>query len=136
MSVATVADFKAQFTRDFDYGSNSDDVRDDDITRAFAETDAIFNPDIYPTTATRLLAYLYLAAHFLVEDITAAETGGAPAQIVQSRSVGSVSESLSVPDGKNTLAFFHTTYYGQKWYQLTEPYLPGAVYSVPGGTGF
>lgn len=138
MSIATVDEFKTQFDRAFDFGTTFDEVRDSDITKTFAEADAVFNPDIYPTDATQKLAYLYLAAHFLVEDITAAETSGSPSHLQQSRSVGSVSESLSIPEGMSSgsLAFYQTTYYGQKWYQLTEPYIVGGVITVPGGTQF
>lgn len=133
--IATVAEFKSHFDRDFDYGS---DVRDSDIERAFAEADATFNPDIYPVDAARKLAYLYLSAHFLTQDLTAAESGGGATFNAGSRSVGSVSVTSEIPEWmkQGEIAFYSTTYYGQKWLILTKPYLDGVVFTVGGGTSF
>ena len=130
----TTADFKEYFDREFEYGSDA--TRDKDIERAAAETAAVFNPDLYPTEDVCRLARLYLTAHFLSADTQASDTGGAPALHHSSRSVGSVSETLSVPEWMlgEDFAFFVTTYWGQKFLQLSRPYLGGGVYSVPGGT--
>ena len=137
MGTVTIASFKTQFSRNFTFGSALPDVLDDDITKAIAEKDAVFNPEIYPvdTPAIGTLAEHYLTAHFLASDIDAADSGGQPRFAQSSRSADGVSESLAIPDDlKGEFAFYCTTYYGQKWLMLTRPYLGGAVFSVEGGT--
>lgn len=137
MGTVTIASFKTQFPRNFTFGSVLPDVLDDDITKAIAEKDAVFNPEIYPTDHPEIgtLAEHYLTAHFLASDIDAADSGGQPRFAQSSRSADGVSESLAIPDDlKGEFAFYCTTYYGQKWLMLTRPYLGGAVFSVEGGT--
>lgn len=133
----TVQEFKAQFDRDqFSFGTVVPDIRDSDIAKALTEAEAVFNGDIYPTEAICKLALSYLTAHFLQLDAGAGETNGQAVYNQTSRSVGSVSESVQVPDWmqEGEFAFYSTTYYGQKWLILSRPYLVGAVYSVPGAT--
>lgn len=135
----TAAEFKAQFDRgQFTYGSTLPDVRDSDIDKAVIEASAIFNGDIYPTESICKLALSYLTAHFLTLDIGAGESGGQAVYPQTSRSVGSVSESVQIPEwvSNSYLAVYMTTYYGQKWIALTIPYMAGAVFSVPGGTQY
>lgn len=135
----TVASFKTSFSRgQFEYGTELPDIRDEDITAALAEANAVFNPDIYPTDKPEIadLALSYLTAHFLQTDIEAADGQGQARFIQTSRSVDGVSESLDIPDWMKEaeFAFYSTTYYGQKWLMLTKPYLDGAVYVIEGGT--
>ena len=137
MGTVTIASFKTQFSRNFTFGSALPDVLDDDITKAIAEKDAVFNPEIYPTDTPAIgtLAEHYLTAHFLASDIDAADSGGQPRFMQTSRGADGVSESVQIPDDlKGEFAFYCTTYYGQKWLMLTRPYLGGAVFSIQGGT--
>lgn len=133
----TIASFKTQFSRNFTFGSVLPDVLDDDITKAIAEKDAVFNFELYPQDKPEIgtLAEHYLTAHFLASDINAADSGGQPAAMQTSRSADGVSESLQIPEWvTGELIFYWTTYYGQKWLILTKPYLDGAVFVVAGGT--
>ena len=118
-------------------------VQPQDITNAFAEAQAIFNQTLWPdcdgTNTNLILAYLYLTAHYLVDDLRRAaqgvdSTGTYP---VQSRSVGSVSETYQVPDrfkDSPQLAIFTTTGYGMKYLSMLLPNLVGNIGSVYGGT--
>lgn len=119
-------------------------VQPQDITNAFAEAQVVFNQALFYGSgsnpdATITLAYMYCTAHYLVNDLRTAQqgvnsTGNFP---VQSRSVGSVSESYQVPDrfkDSPQLAFFTTTGYGQKYLSMLLPNLVGNIGSVYGGT--
>lgn len=137
MGTVTIASFKTQFSRNFTFGSAMPDVLDDDITKAIAEKDAVFNFDLYPQDKPEIgtLAEHYLTAHFLASDINAADSGGQPAVLQTSRSADGVSESLQIPEWvTGELIFYWATYYGQKWLILTKPYLDGAVFVIEGGT--
>ena len=117
----------------------NDYVQTQDITNAFAEAQAVFNQSLFGSNANITLAYLYLTAHYLVNDLrTAAQgvdsTGAFP---VSARSVGSMSESYQIPDSyKNNpqLAFFTSSGYGMKFLSLLLPNLVGNVVAVFGGT--
>jgi hypothetical protein len=135
--MVTIASFKAQFARAFTFGDSIPDIMDADITRAIAEKDAVFNPEIYPTDKPEIgeLAEHYLTAHFLKTDVDAADSGGQPVALQNSRSADGVSESVQIPEWvTGVLVFYWATYYGQKWLILTKPYLDGAVYVIQGGT--
>lgn len=112
-------------------------VQDADITNAFAEAQATFPGNIYPTDGITTLAYLYLAAHFLAYDLKAALAGimASGSFPVSARAAGSVSESYSVPKAYQDdpiLSGLSTTAYGLKFCQLTLPYLVGNVHAVHG----
>lgn len=187
LSTISVADFKAQFSRDFPYlptydasklynanaivyystnqlfykclvdgvigvvpGTNPaiwelypDDVLnyvlDDDINKAFAEALVSFNQGLFTTDANIKLGFLYLSAHYLVNDINAAQAGigGIGSFPVTSRSVGSVSESYAVPQrymDDPVLAFYAKSAYGMKYINLVLPRLAGNMVAVWGGT--
>lgn len=138
MGTVTIASFKTQFARNFTFGSSLPDVLDDDITKAIAEKDAVFNFSLYPSDnpAIGTLAEHYLTAHFLTTDIDAADSGGQTRLLQTGRSADGVSESLDLPDWmkQGEFAFYATTYYGQKYLILSKPYLDGAVFLVEGGT--
>jgi len=137
----TVSTFKAQFVRGWTYGTSEPDIMDSDITNAIAEAEAVFNPDLYPPdypgfTSPGWLAELYLAAHFVITDVDAADTGGQTRFLQASRSVQGVSESVDIPDWMKAgeFAFYASSYYGQKFLILSKPYLDGAVFTIGGGT--
>lgn len=112
-------------------------VQDSDITAAFAEARTVYNLALYPTDESARLAYLYLTAHFLAYDLRAAAAGfmaaGSGSFPVQSRSVGSVSESYSIPkaylDDPNLVGYTSTSY-GLKFLQMTLPKLVGNMVAV------
>lgn len=114
-------------------------ILDQDITNAFSEAQALFNEGLWPDNQTITLAYLYLTAHYLVNDLRAASqslnsTGSFP---VTSRTVGSMSESYLVPDMYKDypqLAFLTTTSYGMKYLSMLLPNLVGNIVAVDGGT--
>jgi hypothetical protein len=135
MPSVTLASFKAQFARNFTFGSAVPDVMDSDITNAIAEKDALFNFDLYPSDKPQIgiLAEHYLTAHFLVMDIDAADSGGQTRLLQNSRGADGVSESVDIPDWMKE-SIFASTYYGQKFLMLSSPYLGGVVFSVAGGT--
>jgi hypothetical protein len=133
----TATEFKAYFDRgDFVYGAVLPAIRDSDIDKAIAEAQAIFNDGLYPTEALCKQALYYLTAHFLLLDTSAASGGGQAIYNQTSRSADGLSESVSIPEWMNEgeLAFYSTTYYGQKWLMLSKPYLDGAVFTVSGAT--
>lgn len=136
----TATEFKTHFDRgQFSYGSAIPAIRDIDIDSAITEAKAVVNENIYPTEDICKLALVYLSAHFLQLDTGGGEdTNGQPVYNQVSRSVGSISESLHVPEWmkEGDFALYSTTYYGQKWLALTKPYLGGAIYSIQGGTQF
>lgn len=114
-------------------------VLDADITKAFAEAQVNLNQALFGSDAQIQMGYLYLTAHYLVMDIRGGLKGleSTGEFAVSSRSVGSVSESYSIPDTylKNpTLAYFAKTSYGQKYLSLIMPRMVGNVFTVQGAT--
>lgn len=114
-------------------------IADQDITNAFAEAMVLFNQALFATDATQKLGFLYLAAHFLCNDINAARGGvnSTGRFMMTSRTVGSVSESYQVPqqflDNPN-LASYMTSAYGAKYLNMILPQLTGNVRAVWGGS--
>lgn len=114
-------------------------VQDGDITRAFAEAKMNLNQALFSDDANIELGYLYLTAHYLVNDLRAALGGisGSALFPVNSRSVGSVSESYNIPQAylDNPIYSFYTTSpYGLKFLAMVLPYMVGNVVSVRGWT--
>jgi hypothetical protein len=148
----TVSDFKAYFFRDFEYaqplgaeypipGCPKDYITDFDIQKAFKEAIVNFNPGLFSTDDQLEVCYLYLTAHYLVNDIQTAQQGvnSAGYAPVNSRSVGSVSESYTLPDWMAQdpyLSNFTTTRYGQKYLSMIKPLLIGNVQVYQGWTTF
>ena len=136
---ATVADFKAQFNREFAYGKGLDAIQDADITRALNESVTMFNPDLWDSNELKI-AYLYLTAHNLVRNVQAAgglnsknrgkgvlSQGTAP---TINKSVGQVSQGLQLPEivaSSPFLSQFYTTDFGIKYAQMMAPRLVGHV---------
>jgi hypothetical protein len=114
-------------------------IQDGDITRAFREARVNLNQALYGSDDTIELAYLYLTAHYLVNDIRAGLSGiSAQGSFpVASKSVGSVSESYGIPASYTTdpiLSFYTQSAYGLKYLSLTLPAMRGNVVSVCGAT--
>lgn len=118
-------------------------VQDQDIQNAFSEAIICFNqgiftspyPDLASQNAALTLAFLYMAAHYLVNDLRAAmagiqSAGGFP---VQSRTVGSVSESYVVPEAfrdSPLLSMYAQTAYGMKYLAMVLPNMTGNMQAV------
>lgn len=134
MITITASQFKTYFSRgQFTYGDTVPAIRDIDIEAAIAEASAVFNQEIYPSDEIATIALYYLTAHFLLLDT---ESNGQAVYTQSSRSADGLSESVQLPSDMmdGPLAFYTTTYYGQKWIALTRPYMGGAVYCVAGAT--
>lgn len=150
---ATPTDFKAQFTRDFKYGTGLETVRDLDIQSALNLASTVFNPQLFDTTALpgptseAMLAYLYAAAHFLVISLQAA--GGLSAVsryqgpnsqgdgIITNKAVGGVSIGYTWPaliTDNPALYGLTKTSYGQVYLQILMPLLVGNMAVVLGET--
>ena len=148
----TVTDFKSWFFRDFKYysplgmtGSVGECYRnyvtDEDIEKAFTEADMNFNAGLFGEDAQLKMCFLYLAAHYLVNDLQTASDGLNSAGYfpVSSRSIGGVSESYAIPQwmmDDHVLGSFMTTRYGQKYLSLIKPLLIGNVVVYTGNSTY
>ena len=148
----TVSDFKAWFTRDFKYltplgmtgpieDCGAEYVTDGDINKAFIEADMNFSESLFGEDNALKACFLYLAAHYLVNDLQTASDGvnSAGYFAVASRSVGGVSESYAIPEWMTkdpNLGSFTTTRYGQKYLSLIKPLLIGNVQVYTGDTTY
>ena len=135
----TVADFKATFVRDFTYGTTPDTVMDSDISQGLLEASISINSCLFSSQLQYSQAYLNLAAHYMVMNLRASGTGcsGQAEWLVQSKSVGSISESFSIPQrilDNPLFAQFTKTTYGTKYLMMIYPLLSGQIFVVPGGT--
>lgn len=111
-------------------------TQDGDIIEAINEALVNFNENLFPDNNTAKLVFLYLAAHYLTVDFRNA-LGMGIAGIVTSKSVGSVSESYTIPQwllNNSALAPYATTGYGIKYASLLRPYLIGNVMLFRGKT--
>lgn len=114
-------------------------VQDYDIAAAFAEALLVFNQSLFDTDANIRIGYLYLTAHYLVNDLRAAQAGlGATGAFpVNSRSVGSVSEAYQIPQQYTDdpfLSFYTSSSYGMKYLSMILPLLRGNFNAVEGRT--
>jgi len=136
----TVNDFKNFFVRDFPYGTDPNtSILDADISKAQSEAKFNFSSRFASSQENFSLLFNYLTAHYLCIDMRNASQGisGQYAWVQTSRSVGSVSEGLSVPQrimDNPELAMLSQTTYGGKYLQLILPQLSGQVFTVCGGT--
>ena len=141
----SVADFKAQFDRDFTYGVGLETVRDTDISKAFSNALVVINPCLWDSNSEGL-AFMYAAAHFLVIAIQSAGglipfPGNRGAHnrsdgVTISKSVGSVSTTFNAPPAfvqqhAGLLPFWETEY-GKQYCQMLGPRLIGVVLVVAG----
>ena len=137
-TVPTVADFKSQFARDFPYavtaagGDNTDLSRVTDTDIAGAITDASYNVNegLFPSQALYTRAYLFLAAHCLVQSLLAAGEGIKSSfnWLVTGRGAGQLSESFAIPKDileDPYLASISKTRYGSRYLEIISPLLVG-----------
>ena len=125
------------------WSSVADDIEDyildEDLDKAFLEAKVLHNEALFCTPEENCMGFLYLAAHYLVNDIKAAVSGlcGQSSFPVSSRTVGSVSESYAIPDSyaKNPqFSFLTESPYGKKYLSMILPKLIGNVTAVHGAT--
>lgn len=145
----TVTDFKDFFRRDFPYAPASAEAAEcsnldkyvfiSDIEKAFSEAKINLNQSLFSSDANIQIGFLYLSAHYLANDLRTALQGieSVGSNPVASRSVGSVSESYSIPQrymNDPILSFFTSTGYGMKYLSLILPKLVGNFGVVCGAT--
>jgi hypothetical protein len=144
----SVAQFQAQFDRDFTYGTGTDTVRTSDIVKAFGVAWANWNASLF-TQDEAPIAYGYLAAHFLVLNIQGAGglnplgphrgTNSRGGGVIQSKSVGDVTVNFQVPDmiaKSRILSQLYRTDYGQQFLQMALPRIVGHIFVAQGRSGF
>jgi hypothetical protein len=135
----TVSEFKTFFAKDFDYGTEPDQVSDSEITRAMTEASMNFNEALFDTQDEKKLIFSYLTAYYLVIDINNANTQGASNNggLVTYQQVRNVAESFKVPkwiEESPMFSMFSQNGYGLKYLTMIYPYLIGNVGIVPGRT--
>lgn len=114
-------------------------IQDLDIEKAFAEAQVNLNQSLFSSDANIRMGYLYLTAHYLVNDIRAGLAGISAVGMfpLTSRSAGSVSESYSIPQAyldNPVYTFYTTSSYGLKYLSLVLPQIVGNVGAVAGWT--
>lgn len=116
----------------------SDYVSDSDICRAMQEARLNFNQALFGPCDQVKMMYLYLTAHYLVNDIRAAgNTTGGSTYAVMDRQVGNVRESYAIPKAytDNPLyAFLTQSAYGTKYLNALIPRMIGNIGVVCGAT--
>lgn len=136
----SVADFKSQFFRDFNYGVDvNNNVLDQDITSAFLSTNVNINQGLFPDQGSYSLAYNLLSAHYLVMNLRASSQGinGQYNFLQSGKGVGAVNESFSIPQrmlDNPYWAMLSKTNYGQQYLFLLLPQLGGQMYIAYGTT--
>jgi len=136
----TIDEFKSYWSRDFPYSEDpKEGVTDNDIAKAFTQANFSINQGLFSTQRDYTTAYMLLAAHYLVLDIRLATQGlnSSYQWAIQSRTVGSISESYSIPStfqNNPFLTMLSQTGYGGKYLTLLLPLMNGNILSIPGQT--
>lgn len=135
----TITDFKVYFARDFVFGSTDQTVMDSDIVKAEAEALVYSTQTLFNDQNSYTVGMLYLEAHLMVLNLQASSQGtnGTYPWVTNSKTVGNVSESYSVPErilANPIYATFSKTYYGMKYLELVLPLLSGVMFNAWGRT--
>lgn len=112
-------------------------TQDSDIINAMAEARVNFNEGLFTDCCTAKLVFLYLTAYYLTVDFQNAMAPMAGGGIVQSKSVGSVSESYAIPAAfinNPKFALYAQNGYGRKYLSMIMPYLVGNIIVSRGAT--
>lgn len=138
-TIPDVAAFKAYFVRDFIYAENVSSVMNADIQKGLDDAGVNINPSLFASQQIFNIAYLNLAAHFMVLSLSSASQGvqGRYTWLVSSKSVGNVSESYTIPQrfiDNPYLASLSKTNYGAKYLSMVLPLITGNMFTVEGGT--
>lgn len=118
-------------------GDNTDlsRVTDDDISGAIFDASFNVSQALFDSQAAWSRAYLFLAAHELVEKLLMAGEGLASQYnwLTQSKTVGSVNESFLIPDKimkDPMLAAMSKTRYGAAYVAIISPLLVAGMFST------
>lgn len=114
-------------------------TQDSDIINAIQEASINFNEGLFEDECTAKMMFLYLVAFYLTVDFQNALNANGGAGLVQSKSVGSVSESYAIPQfflNKPQFALFAQNGYGRKYLNMLLPYLTGNIILAKGATTF
>lgn len=136
----SVQAFKDYFFRDFPYGTDIEtSVTDQDIAKAYQQTNVNINQGLFDGQSTYTVGYLLLSAHYMVMNLRASGQGlsGQFNWTEQSKSVGNVSQSFAIPQRilDNPLwSLYSQTNYGVQYLQLILPQLTGQVFISYGST--
>lgn len=135
----SVIGFKSFFVRDFPYGNTPSFVMDSDIAKALTQATCFVNKNLFCTPGTYAQGVLLLAAHYLVMNLRASSQGvqGTYPWMTTSKSVGSVSEGIQIPDrimNNPTFAMMTKTYYGTQFLFNVLPILTGQMFIARGTT--
>lgn len=108
-------------------------VTDNDINGAILDAQFNINQDLFPTQQSFSRAFLYLAAHQLVEKLLAAQEGMGSqySWLTVSKSIDSVTEGFQIPEriAKDPmLSHFSKTRYGAMYLQIISPQLIANVF--------
>ena len=112
-------------------------TQDSDIINAMSEAHVNFNEGLFPDCETAMLVFLYLTAYYLTVDFQNAMAPMGGGGIVQSKSVGSVSESYGLPQwmlSNSLLSMYAQNGYGRKYLSLIRPYIVGNIILSKGRT--
>ena len=116
-------------------GDNSDlsKVTDNDISGAIFDAQFNINQELFPTQQRFSRAFLYLAAHQLVEKLLAAQEGMGSqySWLTTSKGIDSVNESFQIPERiaqDPMLSHFSKTRYGAMYLQIISPHLIANVF--------
>lgn len=112
-------------------------TQDSDIINAIAEAKVNFNEGLFSDCCTAKLVFLYLVAYYLTVDFQNAMSPMGGGGIVQSKSVGSVSESYAIPQwmlNNPSYGMYAVNGYGRKYLSLIRPYLLGTIILSKGRT--
>lgn len=135
----TIAEFKAYFFRDFNYGTTLDTVTDLDIQKALDMALLNFNSSLFGTNAQITMVFYWLAAFYLAYAIQTSTAGvGSQSNFpISSKSAGNVSVSFAVPPKlleDPNVAIYTMNGYGMKYLSLVLPFTVGVVRVARGGT--
>jgi len=108
-------------------------VTDNDISGAIFEAQFNINQALFPTQQFFSRAFLYLAAHQLVEKLLAAQEGMGSqySWLTVSKSIDSVTEGFQIPERiaqDPMLSHFSKTRYGAMYLQIISPQLIANVF--------
>lgn len=136
----TVAQFQAQFIRDFPYGTDPNvSVLPTDITGAFNMVEININPALFCNQNAYTLGFLFLAAHYLVLNLRNSSQGlnGQYNFLQVSKNVAQVAEAFSIPQRILDVAEFSMyckTNYGAQYLSWVLPQLTGNIFNACGTT--
>ena len=142
-TLPTVADFKAMFDREFNFAGTDDQdnlkkIRDTDLTKAIACANVNFNDRLFASNDDSKLAFLYLAASYLVENLRNS-TNGLASQArfpITAKSVGGVQVQFQVPTrflNDPFVALLAGNGYGLMYLSMALPAATGQIFISPGG---